>query len=143
MTARCCALSTNSSWWPNPAVATSRERSIICWPSWGGSASENERRYLGALNRLVAKEEHNATVRRRRQRKKNVGRIREMKRCPSRMLLNDKRSYKQESQGKRAVLQDARIGAAREETKAWRRAVPVELPLELACPACPRRRRRP
>jgi ATPase subunit of ABC transporter with duplicated ATPase domains len=99
--------------------------------------SENERRYVGALNRLVANEEHNATVRRRRQRKKNVGRIREIKRCPSRMLLNDKRSYKQESQGKRAVLQKLRIGAAREDTKARRRALPVDLPLEVALPRLP------
>jgi ATPase subunit of ABC transporter with duplicated ATPase domains len=103
----------------------------------GRERSENERRYLGALNRLVAKEEHNATVRRRRQRKKNVGRIREIKRCPARMLLNDKRSYKQESQGKRAVLQKLRIGAAREETKARRRALPVDLPLAPALPRLP------
>ncbi len=103
----------------------------------GRERSENERRYLSALNRLVTKEEHNATVRRRRQRKKNVGRIREIKRCPARALLNDKRSYKQESQGKRAVLQKVRIGAAREETKARRRSLPVDLPLELAFPRLP------
>jgi ATPase subunit of ABC transporter with duplicated ATPase domains len=99
--------------------------------------SENERRYLAAINRLVASEEHNATVRRRRQRKKNVGRIREIKRCSSRMLLNARRSYKQESQGKRAVLQKLRIGAAREDTRAKRRALPVDLPLALALPRLP------
>jgi ATPase subunit of ABC transporter with duplicated ATPase domains len=94
----------------------------------------NEHRYLGALNRLSAREEHNAALRRRRQRKKNVGRIRELKRCPSRAKLNEKRSYKQESQGKRRVLQAERIGAVREAARASRRTLPVELALELALP---------
>lgn len=98
---------------------------------------DGERRYLGHLNRLVASEEHNAAVRRRRQRKKNLGRIRELKRCPARIKLNDKRSYKQESQGKRRVLQEARIGAARDEAKAARRALRVDLPLEVALPRLP------
>ena len=75
-----------------------------CWPSWSGSArtptplpgrAQPPGRPGGAQRDL----------RRRRQRKKNVGRIRELKRCPARIKLNDKRSYKQESQGKRAVLQ--------------------------------------
>jgi len=98
---------------------------------------DSERRYLGALNRLVAREEHSAALRRRRQRKKNVGRIRELERCPARIKLNDKRSYKQESQGKRRVLQETRIGAARDGVKASRRALSVELPLELALPQLP------
>jgi ATPase subunit of ABC transporter with duplicated ATPase domains len=98
---------------------------------------ETERRYLGELNRMVAKEEHNAAVRRRRQRKKNVGRIRELKRCPARVQLNDKRSYKQESQGKRAVLQKVRIAAARDEVRAARRALPIALALDVALPRLP------
>jgi ATPase subunit of ABC transporter with duplicated ATPase domains len=96
---------------------------------------DSQRRYLAGLNRLIAREQHHAAVRRRRQRKKNVGRIRELKRCPARIKLNDKRSYKQESQGKRRVLQHARIGAARAEAKTARRALSVELPLKLALPA--------
>jgi ATPase subunit of ABC transporter with duplicated ATPase domains len=103
----------------------------------GREHEENERRYLSALNRLVAREENNAALRRRRQRKKNVGRIRELKRCPARIKLNDKRSYKQESQGKRRVLQEIRIGAARDAAKASRRTLSVELPLELALPRLP------
>jgi ATPase subunit of ABC transporter with duplicated ATPase domains len=95
---------------------------------------DNEHRYLGALNRLIVREEHNAALRRRRQRKKNVGRIRELKRCPARIKLNDKRGYKQESQGKRRVLQEERIGAARDAARASRRTLSVELPLELALP---------
>jgi ATPase subunit of ABC transporter with duplicated ATPase domains len=98
---------------------------------------DTDRRYLGELNRLVAREERNAAVRRRRQRKKNLGRIRELKRCPARIMLNDKRSYKQESQGKRAVLQKVRITAARDEVKASRRALPVALPLEVPRPSLP------
>jgi ATPase subunit of ABC transporter with duplicated ATPase domains len=95
---------------------------------------DNQRRYLGELNRLAAREEHNAALRRRRQRKKNVGRIRELKRCPARIKLNDKRSYKQESQGKRRALQETRIDAARAGARASRRTLSVELPLELALP---------
>ena len=104
----------------------------------GREHEENERRYLAALNRLVAREVDNAALRRRRQRKKNVGRIRELKRCPARIKLNDKRSYKQESQGKRRVLQETRIGAARDAAKASRRALSVDLPLELALPLPPK-----
>jgi ATPase subunit of ABC transporter with duplicated ATPase domains len=89
------------------------------------------------MNRLLAREEHNAAVRRRRQRKKNVGRIRELKRCAARIKLNDKRSYKQESQGKRAVLQKERIGGVRDAARASRRALPVALPLEVALPRLP------
>jgi ATPase subunit of ABC transporter with duplicated ATPase domains len=100
---------------------------------------DGERRYRGELNTLIAEEELNAVVGRRRRRKKNVGRIRELKRCPARIKLNDKRSYKQESQGKRAVLQDVRITAKRDRVKSLRRAVNVALPLELALPrlSCP------
>jgi ATPase subunit of ABC transporter with duplicated ATPase domains len=60
-----------------------------------------------------------------------------VKRCPARIMLNDKRSYKQESQGKRAVLQKTRIGAAREAARASRRALPVVLPLDMALPHLP------
>lgn len=98
---------------------------------------EGERSYLRNLNRLMEKESHNATVRRRRQRKKNVGRIREVRRAPARAHLNGKRSYAQVSQGKRAVLQKERIDAARAWTKATRRALAVNLPLELAVPLLP------
>jgi len=99
--------------------------------------AEREREYVRNLNRLVEREKHNATVRRRRERKKNVGRVRELGRGPSRALLNAKRSYAQESQGKRAVLQKERISAMRQWAKATRRALSVSLPLELAVPELP------
>ena len=98
---------------------------------------DRQKKYVRNLHRLVAKEQHNATVRRRRQRKKNLGRVRELSRMPSRALLNQNRSYAQESQGKRAVLQTKRIGAMREWAKATRRALLVNLPLKVVMPPLP------
>jgi ATPase subunit of ABC transporter with duplicated ATPase domains len=87
------------------------------------------RKYVQALAKLQAEEAHNARVARRRLRKKNGGRVRELDRCPSRALLNAKRSYAQQSQGKRAKLQRARIDELRDWTQAMRRALSVRLPL--------------
>ena len=95
------------------------------------------RKYVQNLARLLDKEQHNATVRRRRARKKNVGRIRELRRCPARIRLNGKRSYKQVSQGTRAVLQRERISGLREWAKSARRALSVVLPLEVVIPPLP------
>ena len=143
-TVGCCAPSTSSSSWPSRAAATSRGPSTQLLAELEREREDNERRYLGALNRLVAREEHNAAVRRRRQRKKNVGRIRELKRCPARIKLNDKRSYKQESQGKRRVLQEARIGAARDAAQGVAphaaRRVAAGAGAARVCPRCRRRR---
>jgi ATPase subunit of ABC transporter with duplicated ATPase domains len=100
-------------------------------------AGEQEQRYLGELQRLLAAERHRDTVLRRRERKKNLGRIRELRRCTARIRLNGRRSYAQESQGKRATSQQAPIERARTWTRAARRALAVELPLELALPALP------
>ena len=101
---------------------------------------EGQKTYVRNLHRLVTKEQHNATVRRRRQRKKNVGRVREIGRMPSRERLNANRSYAQESQGKRWVLQKNRIGAMREWARATRRALAVDLPLEVVMPPLPEER---
>jgi len=100
-------------------------------------AERQEQRYLQNLQRLDDTERHHAQVQRRRQRKKNLGRIHELKRCPARAKLNDKRSYAQESQGRRAVLQDARRDAARAWTRATRRVLKVDLPLQLRTPVLP------
>ena len=93
--------------------------------------------YVRNLNRLAERERHNAILGRRRQRKKNLGRAREVRRRTSRSLLNENRSYAQESQGKRAALQQVRIGAARTWAKATRRALSVQLPLQVALPELP------
>jgi len=97
----------------------------------------HEERYVRTLNSLVAKERAHERTRRRRERKANRGRLRELARCTPRSVLNGKRSYAQESQGKRAKVQTARLGAARAWAKATRRALAVELPLEVALPHLP------
>jgi ATPase subunit of ABC transporter with duplicated ATPase domains len=112
-----------------------------------GSCSELERslerdnadkqQYVRNLNALADRELHNATVCRRRQRKKNVGRLRELARSTPRMRLNKKRSYAQVSQGRVAKIREDRIAAARDWAKASRRALAINLPLELLMPVLP------
>ncbi|MDH5490903.1 MAG: ATP-binding cassette domain-containing protein [Myxococcales bacterium] len=91
-------------------------------------------RYVRHLSRLADKEREHDRLRRRRQRKKNLGRLHELGRSTSRAMLNSNRGYAQQSQGKRSVLQRARIGEAREWALAARRALAVALPLELSLP---------
>jgi len=95
---------------------------------------ERRRDYAESLTRLIREERHTASVCRRRERKKNVGRVRELRRCPSRIRLNGKRSYKQVSQATRALLQASRLAELRESTKAFRRVLTVALPLEIELP---------
>lgn len=104
---------------------------------------DNERRYVSQLKRLTAHEEHGYLVEQRARRQKNVGRIRELKRRPARALLNSKRSYAQESQTRRALIQADRLATARGWAQATRRALAVELPLEPALPRMPPARSRP
>jgi ATPase subunit of ABC transporter with duplicated ATPase domains len=99
--------------------------------------SQAQRAYVRQLNRLVVQEKRNTAMAGRRQRKKNLGRVREVGRSGSRIQLNAKRSYAQESQGKRAVLQERRIEAVRQWAKATRRALSVDLALEVLLPAVP------
>lgn len=103
----------------------------------GRRHEQAELRYARSLGRLLERERHNETVARRRQRKKNLGRLHEMRRCPSRAKLNENRGYAQESQAKRAILQRERIEAARGWARATRRAMAVQLPLEVVLPAFP------
>ena len=93
-----------------------------------------ERKYVETLNVLEQQERRDEQIRRRRQRKKNVGRLHELDRRTSRARLNTKRGYAQESQGRVAKIREARIGAVREWAKATRRALAVSLPLELRRP---------
>ena len=98
---------------------------------------ETQQAYVRHLQRLASQEQHNLAVAHRRERKKNVGRIREIDRSKARIVLNSKRGYAQASQGKRAVLQKGRIRAARQWAKATRRALTVDLPLEGLLPSLP------
>jgi ATPase subunit of ABC transporter with duplicated ATPase domains len=93
-----------------------------------------ERQYVETLHVLEQQERRDEQIRRRRQRKKNVGRLHELDRCTSRMRLNQKRGYAQETQGKAAKIRAERIGAVRDWARATRRALAVSLPLELRGP---------
>lgn len=96
--------------------------------------ADRERAYVSQLGRLDAEEHRQFRVRQRRERKKNVGRVRELKRCPNKALLNSKRSYAQEKQAKRNLIQEARIEAARQWAAIARRSLAVELPLSAVLP---------
>ena len=96
-----------------------------------------EDRYVRTLNDLVAREEAHERTRRRRERKGNLGRIRELRRGTPRSTLNCKRSLAQESLARRSGIQQDRLDRARAWAKATRRAMTVELPLEVAVPTPP------
>lgn len=97
----------------------------------------NEERYVRNLNRLIEHEEHTFLIARRRARKKQYGRVSELGRATPRARLNQKRDYAQVKHGRMKRVRDARLGAAREWTKATRRALSVELPLVLPAPMLP------
>jgi len=100
-------------------------------------AEANQIRYVRRLNVLVQREEHSERFRRRRERKKNVGRVRELGRMTPRLRLNQKRSYAQEKQGRIAKVREDRIGRVRAWARAARRALAVTLPLDAAMPRLP------
>jgi len=96
-----------------------------------------ERRYVRNLNRLAAQEEHTDQVARRKARKKRSGRCRELDRGTPRIRLNQKRSQAQVNHGRLAKLREARLAALRGWTQSTRRALSVNLSLELAVPNLP------
>lgn len=97
-----------------------------------------QQRYASKLSHLEARERRDVTIRRRRRRKKNLGRLHEEARGVSRARLGEKKSYAQGSQAKAAKIRSDRLAADRAWTRAARRALAVRLPLELAIPALPR-----
>jgi ATPase subunit of ABC transporter with duplicated ATPase domains len=99
--------------------------------------AESESRYVAELERLHAREQRQFLVYQRRQRKKNVGRIRELDRATPRIRLNAKRGYAQVKQGKRAGIQRDRLEKAHAWAKAVRRSLAVQLPLSAAVPSLP------
>ena len=96
-----------------------------------------ERRYVRNLTRLAAQEEHTAQVARRKARKKRSGRCRELDRGTPRIRLNQKRDHAQVSHGRLAKLREARLCALRGWTQSTRRALSVNLSLELTVPDLP------
>jgi ATPase subunit of ABC transporter with duplicated ATPase domains len=96
-----------------------------------------EERYLRQLNHLAETEAHSEQVARRRARKKRSGRCRELDRATPRIRLNQKRGQAQASHGRLAKLRAERLAAVRGWTEAARRALHVDLALELAVPVLP------
>lgn len=93
-----------------------------------------ERKYQRKMRSLSSDEFQSALIARRRRRKDRGGRMREIDRAPSRAMLNSKRSYAQESQGRRRKLQELRIGVAREDVRSIRKSLPVKMPLSQLVP---------
>jgi ATPase subunit of ABC transporter with duplicated ATPase domains len=115
---------------------------------FGGSLGELERhleqdhlaqeqRYARNLHRLADQEANVAHIARRRDRKKRRGRVSELDRCTPRIRLNQKRGQAQVYQGRFAELRQRRLEALRDWTAASRRALNVDLALELAAPVLP------
>jgi ATPase subunit of ABC transporter with duplicated ATPase domains len=97
----------------------------------------HEQRYAQNLHRLAEREANTAHIARRRDRKKRSGRTRELDRCTPRIRLNQKRSQAQVYQGRFARIREQRLKALRDWTAASRRALNVDLDLELAVSALP------
>lgn len=95
-------------------------------------AQRQQERYLKNLRRMVQKEEHILHVTRRRARKRQYGRCREIDRATPRATLNQKRDYAQVKHGRMKQEREAKLQSIREWTKETRRALRVELPLNLA-----------
>ena len=100
-------------------------------------SDRKQREYTSNLQSLIRREQKNERINNRHDRKKNRGRLNELGRCPSRVKLNEKRSYAQVKQGKRKKLWRNRIAASREWAEATRRALDVQLGLELISPPQP------
>lgn len=96
-----------------------------------------EQRYVTRLKQFEASERRNETILRRRRRKKNLGRLHELGRNPSRGQLGAKTSYAQESQGRSAKIRAQRTASERAKGEMLRRALTVELPLSLTLPRLP------
>lgn len=97
----------------------------------------SEARYVSNLHRLAEQEAHTAQVARRKARKKRTGRCAELDRATPRIRLNQKRAQAQVSHGRLAKLRQAKLAELRDWTQASRRAVNVNLSLELAVPELP------
>lgn len=93
-----------------------------------------EKRYTQNLSLLVAREKHITHIARRRRRKKQYGRARELKRATPRQRLNQKRDYAQVKHGRMAKVREARRLAIREWAKSTRRALHVCLPMTSCVP---------
>lgn len=146
--------------WPGSLIVASHDRRLLAdmrhffvlseagGHYFGGTLAEleqhleqdhqaNEQRYVRSLNRLAEQEAHTEQVARRKARKKRRGRCSELDRATPRIRLNQKRDHAQVSHGRLAKLREARLVALRGWTQASRRALNVDLSLELTVPDLP------
>ncbi len=96
-----------------------------------------ESRYLRRLNSLVKEEEQTLQSARRRRRKEQYGRVREIDRNTSTLTLNMKRNQAQANHGRINRLREQRLEESRDWTRAARRSLKVELPLQGEMPTLP------
>lgn len=100
-------------------------------------AHEGQHRYASNLQRLVEREEQIEHIGRRRDRKKRRGRCNELDRATPKILLNTKRGQAQAYQGRMKKKREAQLEEVRQWTKSTRRALRVDLSLELPIPVLP------
>lgn len=91
-------------------------------------------RYLRRLNQLEREEERTLLLARRRRRKKQYGRCSELDRATPKATLNQKRSDAQVSHGKINRKREQRLREFRQWARSARRALKVEMPMELSVP---------
>ncbi len=103
----------------------------------GESHRTKDQRYARCLHRLAEAEERSLHLARRKARKKRYGRCSELDRATPRVRLNQKRDYAQKSHGRVAQVREARLTVLREWSQAMRRALHVDLSLNLAVPVPP------
>ena len=94
----------------------------------------DEMRYLRRLNQLEREEERTLHLARRRRRKKQYGRCSELDRATPKAVLNSKRNDAQVSHGKINRKREQRLREFRQWARSARRALKVELPMELSAP---------
>lgn len=93
--------------------------------------------YVRRLETLQRSEQRHHRIQRRRDRKRNVGRLHELDRCQSRSRLNQRKSAAQVSQAKVNARQQARRDTERAWALAARRALSRRLALDLLVPVPP------
>ncbi|MGE0490107.1 MAG: hypothetical protein AB7S38_12945 [Vulcanimicrobiota bacterium] len=95
----------------------------------------SQERYLRQLRQLESQEERSLYLARRRARKKQYGRARELDRATPKATLNTKRDQAQDNHARSKRVREARLAAIRQQTRAARRSLRVDLPLVLPPPA--------
>lgn len=96
---------------------------------------DQQTKYLSDLNDLLEQEKRADKIDKRRQQKKNQGRMRELGRMTPKVRLNSKRSQAQQNQGRVAITRKDRRDTLTEMVKMARRQLTVSLPLKVFMPS--------